>query len=319
MARGSQPPLKVRVCNVAAMSAPHLVFSGGSGRSGTTILAKLLRTHPQVRASKPLEIRCLTDSAGLLDLCLGPDDRAPREVRALALSRRLLFSVFARRMRGRWWERTNRLGKTSGLHRGIGVEQREGLLGDLRRGLESDSRAAGEVFLSDLARAQGLDGERYWIDTSPPNIAQADRIHRLAPEALFVHMVRDGRDTIASVMNESWGPEDPIAGARWWADRMAAAHRGLAGVPERAVLTISLESLVVTDRAGEYGRLLDFLDLPDRPRMRRYFAEQMPADRVRPGSWAKRVPDPEALERAYEQAARRLVASGIPTHECPAP
>jgi len=301
------------------MADPHLVFTGGSGRSGTTILAKLLRTHPQVRASKPLEIRCLTDSAGLLDLCLGPDDRAPREVRALALSRRLSFAVFARRMRGRWWERTNRLGKISGLHRGISVEQRERLLTSLRRALRSDGRAAGEEFLGELARAQGFDGERYWIDTSPPNIAHADRIYRLAPQASFVHMVRDGRDTIASVMNESWGPTDPVAGARWWADRMVAAHRGLAGVPTGAVLTVPLESLVVTDRVGEYGRLLDFLELPDRPRMRRYFAEQMPAERVRPGSWAQRVPDPAALERAYRSAADRLVAAGVPIYEAPTP
>jgi len=100
---------------------------------------------------------------------------------------------------------------------------------------------------------------------------------------------------------------------------MVAAHRGLAGVPTGAVLTVPLESLVVTDRAGEYGRLLDFLELPDRPRMRRYFAEQMPAERVRPGSWAQRVPDPAALERAYRSAADRLEAAGVPIYEAPTP
>ena len=297
------------------MSTPQLIFSGGSGRSGTTVLAKLLRTHPQVRASRPLEIRCLTDSAGLLDVCLGPGPDAPFGVRALARSRPLLFAEFRRRLRGRWWERTNRLGKVSGLHRGITPEQRETLLRELQRSVGRASREAGRSFLVELARMQGLDAERYWVDTSPPNIAHADRIHRLVPDALFVHMVRDGRDTMASVMNEPWGPAEPEAAATWWSDRMVAAHRALTDVPPDAALTISLESLVVTERGEEYRRLLEFLDLPDRPRMRRYFAEQMPAERVRPGSWRERVADPEQLERAYRAAAQRLEALGVPTHE----
>jgi len=96
---------------------------------------------------------------------------------------------------------------------------------------------------------------------------------------------------------------------------MVAAHRALSDVPADAVLTLSLESLVVTERAEEYRRLLEFLDLPDRPRMRRYFAEQMPAERVRPGSWRERVADPDQVERAYRAAAQRLEALGVPTHE----
>ncbi len=257
----------------------------------------------------------MTDSAGLLDVCLGPGVDAPLGVRVLARSHPLLFGEFRRRLRGRWWERTNRLGKASGLHRGITLQQRERLLDELRRTIGQDAPKAGRGFLVDLARMQGLDAERYWVDTSPPNIAHADRIHRLVPQALFVHMVRDGRDTMASVMSEPWGPGEPVAAAAWWSERMVAAHRALSDVPEGAVLTISLESLVVSERAEEYRRLLEFLDLPDRPRMRRYFAEQMPAERVRPGSWRERVADPKQLERAYRSAAERLEALGIPTHE----
>lgn len=297
------------------MSAPHLIFSGGTGRSGTTVLAKLLRTHPQVRASRPLEIRCLTDSAGLLDLCLGPRDSAAWSLRLLSRSRTLRMLAFRRRMRTRWWERTNRLGHTSGLHRGITVEQREELLAALRQDVDLDPMSAGANWLAALAGAQGAISERYWIDTSPPNIAQADRIHQLVPQALFIHMVRDGRDTMASVMNETWGPSDVQSAASWWEQRMTAAHRALAAVPAHQVLTISLEQLVVTDRAAQYARLADFLELPDRPRMRRYFAERMPPDRARPGSWTERSPDPIGLERAYRQAAERLEADGIDVHQ----
>lgn len=299
------------------MFAPQLIFSGGTGRSGTTVLAKLLRTHPDVFASRPLEIRCATDSVGVLDVCLGPRRSAPASVRLLAASQRAMFAAFTSRMRGRWWERTNRLGKTSGLHRGLTVQDREALIASFRENLRHDRKRAGEKFLVELAQRQGLETRPYWIDTSPPNIAQADRIHAIAPTAKFVHMVRDGRDSMASVLAETWGPNNASEAARWWAERMAAADRALRAVPEEQVLTVALEELVVTDRVEQYQRLLDFLELPNRPRMRRYFNERMPAQRVRPGSWRERVSDPLALESAYQVAAEGLRAAGVPTHEHP--
>ena len=44
------------------------IFSGGSGRSGTTIIMNLLDKHESFKASLPREIRFLTDRLGLLDL-----------------------------------------------------------------------------------------------------------------------------------------------------------------------------------------------------------------------------------------------------------
>ena len=299
------------------MSEPTAIFSGGTGRSGTTIVAKLLRCHPQIRASRPLEVRCITDSAGLLDLCVGVRPSAPARVRLLATYPPALMWEFERRMRGRWWRRTNRLGNASGLHRGIDEVQRDKLIRELRVTLRRDRLAAGREFVENLARAQGLVDERYWIDTSPPNAANADLLHALMPDARFVHMVRDGRDTMASVLQESWGPNDPQAAARWWAERVMAAHRALTNVPKHLVRTVQLEALVVSDRQQQYEGLLGFLGLPDRRRMRTYFAERMPAERSRPGAWRERVADPRAVDSAYQAAAEQLVAAGIPTHEFP--
>ena len=224
------------------MSEPTAIFSGGTGRSGTTIVAKLLRCHPQIRASRPLEVRCITDSAGLLDLCVGVRPNAPARMRLLAAYPPALMWEFERRMRGRWWRRTNRLGNASGLHRGIDEVQRDQLIRELRAMLRQDRLAAGRNFVVNLARAQGVVDERYWIDTSPPNAANADLLHTIVPDARFVHMVRDGRDTMASVLQESWGPDDPQAAAHWWAERVMAAHRALANVPKHLVRTVQLEA-----------------------------------------------------------------------------
>lgn len=295
------------------------VLAGGTGRSGTTVIAGLLGKHADVRASRPREVKIITEPVGLLDLCLEPSDRAPAHIRrrtrllaALPRSHRWRLAAFTRQLRGRWWLRSNRKGRESGLHLTVSETDRERLIAELARDLPEDPVSAGRDFLTGIVRAQADDsGESLWVDTSPPNIAEADRIHQLLPEAKFIRMVRDGRSTAASVMAERWGPDDGPGAMAWWERQMRAAHAGLAGTPEGSVLTVSLEDLVVLDRENTYARVLEFLDLDDDPRMRRFFDRRMPADRVGLDSWRRRVDDPGAFEADYLAAADRLAADGI--------
>ena len=248
-------------------------------------------------------------------MCLGPTPDAPWTVKVLALVPGGMARQFDSRMRKQWWERTNRLGRSSGLHRAMSEQQREEMIRKLHVSVKADSARAGREFLDDLMKAQGVTSERFWVDTSPPNAVCADRIFQVAPDALFVHMVRDGRDTAASVMAEPWGPSTPQAAIAWWEGRMRRAHHSLGKVPGQQVLTVSLEDFVVREREATYAELLDFLGLSDRPRMRRYFSEEMPADRVNVGAWASRVADPQMLESLYVQARDRLRQEGIEVHE----
>lgn len=295
------------------------VMAGGTGRSGTTVIAGLLGKHADVRASRPREVKIVTEPVGLLDLCLEPSSHAPAHIRrrmrflaALPWSRRWRLAAFAKQMRGRWWLRSNRKGRDSGLHLTVAEADRERLIAELAAELPEDPVSAGRDFLAGIVRAQSDDeGEALWVDTSPPNIAEADRIHRLLPEAKFIRMVRDGRSTAASVMAERWGPDDPEGAVAWWERQMRAAEAGLADTPADAVLTVSLEDLVVLDRDATYERVLDFLELDDDPRMRRFFDNRMPADRVGLDSWRARVPDAEQFEAVYDAAAARLEADGI--------
>lgn len=295
------------------------VMAGGTGRSGTTVIAGLLGKHSDVRASRPREVKIVTEPVGLLDLCLEPSDRAPAHIRrrmrllaAMPWSQRWRLAAFAKQMRGRWWLRSNRKGRASGLHLTVAEEDRERLIRELAAGLPEDPLAAGREFFCGIVRAQSDDaGESHWVDTSPPNIAEADRIHRLLPEAKFIRMVRDGRSTAASVMAERWGPDDPERAISWWERQMRAGEAGLASTPDDAVLTVSLEDLVVLDREATYARVLDFLELDDDPRMRRFFEHRMPPERVGLDSWRQRVPDPVRFDAVYEEAAGRLAADGI--------
>jgi len=304
---------------LAGMSDPVTpIMAGGTGRSGTTVIAGLLHRHPQVRASWPREVKFVNKDGGLLDLVLGVTGR--KRLRRGVSSPRARLAAFEEGMRGPWWLRTNRLGRASGLHLSMDEAERERLLADLDAGLDADPIAAGRAFLTGMIRAQRGDaGEPWWIDTSPPNIANAARIHQFWPQARFIWMVRDGRSTAASVIAERWGPDDPIEAIDWWQTRVRRAHEGLAGVPADAVLVLSLEDLVVLDREASYQRVLDFLGLSDDPAMREFFTEQMPAERVGLDKWRSRVPDSAAFESAYRTAEERLLADGIDPYPRPAP
>ena len=156
-------------------------------------------------ASKPLEVRCVTDSAGLLDVCLGPKDDAPLTVKVLSMVPGGVARQFNSRMRKQWWDRTNRLGRSSGLHRGMSAQQREEMIRKLHLSVKADPARAGREFLDDLMKAQGVTSERFWVDTSPPNAVCADRIFQVATDASSCTW--SAMDVIiASVMAEPWGP-----------------------------------------------------------------------------------------------------------------
>lgn len=299
------------------------VMVGGTGRSGTTVIAGLLGRHRQIRASVPREVKFLTESGGLLDLCVGasshPRQRSRRQVRVSApvIGRGLAHYRFRRNMRRRWWERTNRMGRRSGLHLALDESTREELLAELGQCLALGNRTeAGRMFVEQLIRAQSQDaGEPLWVDTSPPNIAEADRLLTLLPASRFVWMVRDGRSTAASVLAERWGPSDPQQAISWWEARLRQSYAGVADVPADRVLVVQLEDLVVRERRATYQRLLEFLEVEDDPAMQRFFERRMPAGRSRPDAWRERVRDPIAFEGAYLRARDRLERDGLATFE----
>lgn len=57
------------------------------------------------------------------------------------------------------------------------------------------------IVMDDVARNQGVDR---WIDSTPTNIPHMLRISRDFPDALFVHIIRDGRDVALSLDQHKW-------------------------------------------------------------------------------------------------------------------
>lgn len=305
------------------LQATNLVFSGGTGRSGTTIIGKLLGKHEDVRASKPLEIKFLAANAGLLDLTYGRRDfvemkkRKSWPYRLLALSPLLARFQLERKFRERllhdWWERGSIPGKGSGLSSGVSVEVRDIALKEFLRDRRRDPELAALQFFKKMVESQSNNhGESTWIDTSPPNIFNADRIHSLLPQAKFIHMKRDGRNTIASVLKEHWGPTDPLAAIHWWKNRIIASHRALTLVPKDRVIEIQLEEFAHFDREAQYRRLLNFLSLHDSPKMRDFFESEIDGKRVIEPRWRVEIQESKFREK-FKKVHGELIEMGINT------
>jgi hypothetical protein len=74
----------------------------------------------------------------------------------------------------------------------------------LRSRIASDCRSAGDcqrIMMDAIAQQQGAIR---WSDCTPDNLLYIDEIKRSFPDALFIHMVRDGRDVALSMAKQKW-------------------------------------------------------------------------------------------------------------------
>ena len=311
------------------------VFVGGSGRSGTTITGQLLSSHARIWSTFPREVRFITDSGGLLDLVLGGrsriqhlDERLPPEGLRKSIKRRLASLVgskqnheetdlegFLRGMRERWWLRPGPTGTPRGLHRGFERGPFLEKVAAFEAAYPRDAREAAVRLVEDLlgekAAAQGATA---FVDTTPPNGENAHRIIALFPQAKVLHLVRDGRDTAASVVKKKWGPDRHLQALEWWYDRTLRAHQSLARCPAESVLTVNMDALVLHDRDRQLDRLFAFLGYEPDDSTRRFFDERVRIDKAHQGRWREDV-SPKILKQ-FDESYRRfhaaLTAAGVP-------
>jgi hypothetical protein len=180
-----------------------------------------------------------------------------------------------------------------------------------------------------------LFGKSRWGDKTPPYRGCMVGIERLLPEAHFIHIIRDGRDTALSYRGLWFGPGDDVeAQARFWVDEVTAARRQAAALQH--YFEIRYEDLIDAPETN-LGRICDYLKLSFHPRMLDYhkfaparLAEhkrsfgpsgktpdnldrfmtiyertKMPLDRARIGRWRTEMPDTQ--QRQYEAIAGGLL------------
>jgi Sulfotransferase family len=119
-------------------------------------------------------------------------------------------------------------------------------------------------------------GKPRWGDKTPMYMQNLRLLERLFPDALFVHLIRDGRDAATSflamppgIVTETWmHPRTPAAFACQWRTEVAAARRLGRRVGAR-YLEVRYEDLV-TDVESQLRRICDFARLPYEPGLADY-------------------------------------------------
>lgn len=262
------------------------IFIGGTGRSGTTIVGQLLGHHPAIVATLPKEVRFITDPGGLLallDTFEGAGDTTES------------FTDFLESLRGRWWQRTGPDGGPRGLHRGVERHVFDAAVEDFARTFPTEPRVSARRLVRNLIdpMARRVDAKA-WAETTPANAGSADKLCELIPDLKLIHMQRDPRDTIASVLGQPWGPQTANEGIEWWADSSKRARDACARIPEGQVLSVLLEDLVGSNRNDSYHRLLSFVDVTDHPNVRAFFDVHMTPEAAGIGRWEQLEPSARA-------------------------
>lgn len=104
-----------------------------------------------------------------------------------------------------------------------------------------------------------------WGDKTPSNTTYVEWLDRVFPSALYIHVLRDGRDVVSSFMRT--GIASSLGGAcDDWRGRFRAARRLGRRVGEARYLEVRYEDLV-TDWQREITRLCKFLQLEFRDAM----------------------------------------------------
>ena len=295
------------------------VFVGGTGRSGTTVMGDLLGFHEDIRTSVPIEIKFLANKSGLLQLVFGRDTPSNqpkisifnlRAQRIRRISEKAKFAKiqveFLDRIWNSWWDIDAPPPHGRGLQSGISKQRLEFLINRLISNLRINRVWAARRFMRDFISSQeDHAGQKYWVETTPLNIAQARRILKLFPDALFINMVRDPRDVIASLLTKNWGPTTPLEGLEWIEKRLRDAHEALAHIPANQKITIALEDLAINNRLQSYQALLKFLNLGDDAGMKEFFETHLSAEAAMSGRWKDEIATPEFLA-GYAELEKRL-------------
>ena len=139
-----------------------------------------------------------------------------------------------------------------------------------------DGMTTGQAISAIFETYAEKQGKPRWGDKTPLYMQHLPLLERLFPDALWVHLVRDGRDAALSFLalppgfsGKTWAQPRTVAqfAARWKAEIDAAPRLG-AHAGERC-LELRYEDLVV-DPARELGRICECASLAWEPAMVEY-------------------------------------------------
>jgi hypothetical protein len=274
---------------------PQPIFVGGSARSGSHAVGRLLEADPRYHLVE-VEARFHCAHGGLTELIEGKTD----------------LDSFCELTLTEWWRRGLRHNR--GLMTIIERDALERALEQFQSEYAQDKwEAARRLVHAIMDPGAQKAGKPAWVDVSGGNIRAAPTLAKLFPQARFIHLVRDGRAVTAALLRKRLGTDDRAHAFRHWVKRVHNAHETISQIPRHAITTIMLENLTAFDRDASFQKLADLLELDDPRPMREYFDSEISAKRAHVGAWRERIAPADArwVDRRYKRAIRRMNREGI--------
>lgn len=318
-----------------------ITLVGGSGRSGTTLLRRLLGRHPKV--CEVPEWRLPVDPGGLVDFYVAMSSAWTP----------LLFDAHYRRLstllrqvgpKGALAGLYRRAVHRAGLARRIslnldlpygavdasrfcpGYPQLAQALLDNLRSLEYRAIWTGSPFLSNGRTALGgpfepevlaailggfyrqvaqgtlqAHGGEHYLEKNTWYPLVFDRFLELVPEARLINIWRDPRDVVCSMVEQRWAPNDPLSAARYYRAIMDRWYAVRSQLPAGSYLDVSYEELVAKPE-DVLERITAFAGIPFIPGPYGLFAGTI-------GRWQRGL-RPGQVERILPYLAPELEGEG---------
>lgn len=246
------------------------IFIGGTGRSGTTILGRILSFHPDIAYLG--ESKIITNGGCLYDFLEGKVDF---DAFAATLMRSEDDVAYALELRG-----------YDALKSQFTGNNLVAIAAKAFPGKQPTTEGARVFLQSIFGTILRTTRKRHWMEKSPHVVRRLDLMHAVYPTLRMVHTLRDPRDVYCSARKYQWGPQTPDYFNGWYKRVMEPALTHHLSIPNENRLAVSLETLTAAPRET-LQTITDFCGLPLAPGAL--------------GGMAQLIKKPEAHQRRFEQ------------------
>lgn len=106
------------------------------------------------------------------------------------------------------------------------------------------------------------NGMMRWGDKTPDYIENLNLLYRMFPHAQFIHIVRDGRDVALSNKYVHFGAQNPVVAAMEWDRRIKLVNQFAMKLPTEQFFELRYEDFLA-DPGSVFRDLIDFLGISD--------------------------------------------------------
>lgn len=165
-----------------------------------------------------------------------------------------------------------------------------------------------------------------WGDKTPEYVHHLPTLYQLLPDAQYVHIVRDGRDVALSIFQQEFGAKNVYKAASDWRQQLMSVRTFAASLPPEQFLEIRYEDFLgSTDHV--FRQLVDFLgveiDPPGLEHLATQLQQELKADNF--NKWREGLTEPQQrlykriagdvlTDYGYETATRRFQPIGFAQH-----